>query len=96
MVNNSGYDQKIAATTLVGSYPDGATPEGLHDLLGNVWEWMDNWYDENKQFRSMRGGSWFNDADALRCSSRSGSCPGYSRYGSIGFRVVRSSHFFSS
>jgi len=28
-----------------GRYPDGATPEGLMDVAGNVWEWMENWYD---------------------------------------------------
>ncbi|MBC8288560.1 MAG: SUMF1/EgtB/PvdO family nonheme iron enzyme [Nitrospinae bacterium] len=28
----------------VGSFPKGASPEGVHDLIGNVWEWVDNDY----------------------------------------------------
>jgi cytochrome c-type biogenesis protein len=33
-------------TTLkpVGTFPDGATPEGVHDLVGNVWEWVEDDY----------------------------------------------------
>jgi formylglycine-generating enzyme required for sulfatase activity len=33
------YDHKVGDTTSVGAYPKGATPEGVLDLAGNVWEW---------------------------------------------------------
>ncbi len=33
-----------SGTTPVGSYPQGQSPEGVHDLIGNVWEWTADWY----------------------------------------------------
>ena len=84
-------DGYIGATTPVGAYPDGATPEGLYDMAGNVWEWMENWHDNDPYFRALRGGSWFYNAEYLRCSSRVGSDFPVFRFNLIGFRVVRPS-----
>lgn len=57
------------------------------DMAGNVWEWCSNWYDEDKKTCSLRGGSWKNAEDALRCSYRfSGDRNG--SYDDVGFRVV--------
>lgn len=76
-------------TTPVGRYPDGATPQGLMDMAGNVFEWMENPYDDDKDFRSLRGGSWWHVEDYLRCSARNYRSPNLPfRY--VGFRVVRS------
>ncbi len=86
----ANYGETVGATTPVGSYPEGITPEGLYDMAGNVWEWMDNKYKENTSARALRGGSWFNDPGLLRCSARSNVDPAL-RYDYIGFRVVRSS-----
>jgi formylglycine-generating enzyme required for sulfatase activity len=59
------------------------------DMAGNAWEWMENYYDKDKKYLSLRGGSWgVNDSD-LRCSARLCVNPAY-RYDLIGFRVVRS------
>jgi formylglycine-generating enzyme required for sulfatase activity len=34
-------------TRKVGSYRAGVSPYGAHDMAGNVWEWVADWYDEN-------------------------------------------------
>ncbi len=88
--SRANYNQNEGATTPVGRYPDGATPEGLYDMAGNVWEWMENKRNKDDSARSLRGGSWDYYPDFLRCSARIEFHPAGG--GSvIGFRVVRSS-----
>jgi formylglycine-generating enzyme required for sulfatase activity len=87
------YNQNIGTTTPVGRYPEGATPEGLYDMAGNVDEWMENWYDKDEDCPSIRGGNWHDEADALRCSSRDYDDPWGWDSNDVGFRVIRSSHF---
>ncbi len=89
----ANYGLHVEATTPVGSYPEGATPEGLYDMAGNVWEWMDDWHNTDKSARSLCGGSWKVLPLDLSCVTR-----GYrsmnDRSSDIGFRVVRSSPSF--
>jgi formylglycine-generating enzyme required for sulfatase activity/energy-coupling factor transporter ATP-binding protein EcfA2 len=74
-------------TSNVATFPQGRSPQGLWDCAGNVWEWTGSWYDEAKQIRVLRGGSWGNSQRDARCASRGGVGPvGFD--GSIGFRVV--------
>ncbi len=81
------YDGNVGATTTVGSYPEGATPEGLYDMAGNVWEWTDSWYDESASYRVLRGGGWYNTAVLCRSASRLSVTPAY-RLNFVGFRLV--------
>src|SRR5208283_896643 len=48
----------LKQTTPVGLYSSGATPEGVDDMAGNVWEWSASWYDQKQMRKVVRGGSW--------------------------------------
>jgi formylglycine-generating enzyme required for sulfatase activity len=70
-------------TTPVWLFPLGASPVGVMDLSGNVWEWQANYYDKGRKWFGMRGGSMDSKLDF---ASRLYFPYFWSNY--IGFRVV--------
>ena len=78
--------------------PENASPYGVMDLAGNVWEWTEDWYQPHpgnqydndfygKRFKVMKGGSWNSNLDLARGSVRGKALPeDIKNY--IGFRCV--------
>jgi len=87
--HRANFRSRKEATAPVGSYSEGATPEGLYDMAGNVWEWMGNCNTQEQEKFFVRGGSWETSPDYLRCTVSKFQRPFY-RSSDIGFRVVRS------
>jgi iron(II)-dependent oxidoreductase len=83
----ANYCETAGHTTPVGAYPAGATPEGLLDMAGNVWEWMENRVREDKNWRGLRGGAWNYIAEFSACACRANAIP-VGRVSHFGFRVV--------
>jgi len=69
----ANYGSSERGTTPVGSYPRGATPEGILDLTGNVWEWcQDVWHDSYEGDPPCDGSAWLKGGEPSACVLRGG------------------------
>jgi formylglycine-generating enzyme required for sulfatase activity len=82
----------------VDAYPKGASPFGVIDLVGNVWQWTDEYVDEHTRAAVLRGGSYYQPQGSIWYFPQAykltehGKCllmaPGIDRAGTLGFRCV--------
>ena len=99
--NQANYEEKRGGTVVVGSYP--ANAFGLHDVHGNVCEWVEDCWHNNyngapsdgsawtikcdQDKRVLRGGSWYINPRYLRSAYRNNSTRKRKR--TVGFRIAR-------
>jgi len=83
----------------VDAHPQAASPYGVLDLVGNVWQWTDEFTDQHTRAAILRGGEYYQPQgsiwyfpQAYRNDEHSKlllMAPGYDRSGGVGFRCVR-------
>ena len=96
------YSRYLGDTSEVGSYPSGASPYGALDMAGNVWEWVNDFYDPDYYKNSppfdppgpafgdaygLRGGSWNSAKGSVRASYRGNGSTGHINF-DTGFRCA--------
>jgi formylglycine-generating enzyme required for sulfatase activity len=98
--DSSARGEYEGKTVDAGSYP--ANPYGLHDMHGNVWEWVEDCWNKTHAGapadgsarggdcarRVLKGGAWYFEKEFLRAAARL-SYPKASRLNVVGFRVAR-------
>ena len=102
MIDPVNHSYCVGDTNAVGNYPSGASPYGALDIAGNVWEWVNDWWQENYYSVSppsnplgptsgsdkvLRGGSWETAWLHQRVANRDYSDP-VSRNNASGFRCA--------
>jgi len=98
----TSFSYCVGDTSAVGSYPAGASPYGALDMAGNVWEWVNDYWDSgyygtspyNNPIgpstgfnRGLRGGNWGSLWQSLRTAIRVSELPDYYNDG-YGFRCA--------
>lgn len=93
---HSGHD--LRGPTNVDAFPKGASPFGVMDMVGNVWQWTDEYQDEHTRAAILRGGSCYRPEGSGWYFPRNNRlsehgkyllmAPSKDRAGTIGFRCV--------
>jgi iron(II)-dependent oxidoreductase len=93
----TGHD--LTGPADVDAFPQGASPFGVMDLVGNIWQWTDEYQDEHTRAAVVRGDSYYQPQGSLWYFPRNPTldlhgkyllmCPGKDRAGTLGFRCVK-------
>ncbi len=84
--NCNTSESKTEGTRVVDAHPGGASPFGVMDMAGNVWEWTDTLYEEGEVWRVLKGGAWdFKGIKDTRSAYRVYFVPDF-RNNAVGFR----------
>jgi formylglycine-generating enzyme required for sulfatase activity len=90
--------RELRAPDDVTAHPEGKSPFGVEDMVGNVWQWTDEYMDEHTRAAILRGGSYYRPQgsrwyfpQAYELSQHGKlllMAPGIDRSGTVGFRCV--------
>ncbi|MHB8655895.1 MAG: formylglycine-generating enzyme family protein [Terriglobia bacterium] len=96
-VPDKGRDMR--PSTNVDAYPEGASPFGVMDMVGNVWQWTDEFMDEHTRAGILKGGSYYQPQSSLWYFPQAYKlnehgkyllmAPSKDRAGTLGFRCVK-------
>ncbi len=91
--------RSLTAPDDVDAHPAGASPFGVVDLVGNVWQWTDEYVDDHTRGGILRGGSYYQPQGSIWYfpqayrNDQHGKlllmAPSYDRSGTLGFRCVQ-------
>ncbi len=85
VTGSTSYSSSQSYLTAVGTYTASASPYGVYDMGGNVFQWNEALISGS--YRGLRGGSWLDDSLPLQSSNRGGISPTFEYY-LFGFRVA--------
>jgi iron(II)-dependent oxidoreductase len=98
-VPNPDTGRTMRGSDPVDAHPAGASPYGVMDLVGNVWQWTDEYTDDHTRAAIVRGGEYYQPQGSIWYfpqayrNDEHGKlllmAPSYDRSGGIGFRCVR-------
>ena len=87
---------------LVDAHPKGASPFGVMDMVGNVWQWTEEFVDEHTRAGILRGGSYYQPQGSIWYFPQVNKlnehgkllmmAPSMDRSAAVGFRCVRDAH----
>lgn len=91
--------RSLRAPDDVNAHPSGGSPYGVMDLVGNVWQWTDEFVDEHTRAAILRGGSYYQPQGSIWYFPQAYRndthgklllmAPSYDRSGTVGFRCVK-------